>query len=716
MRYLKFQLLVIGWILGSWSSQAWATTLNYDQPTSGSIASVAQTNSYSFTADKGDVLNFTVVATKSITGTLGPCILLYDPNENQVDSAGGSYNTDVEMNGYQVVLSGTYTALISDCANAATGEYVIFVQKTNDPVGSVPLPFAIVKSGSIGSAAQSNAYTLTADKGDVLNFTVVATTSTSGTLGPCILLYNSAGTPLLDSAGGSYNTDVEMNGYVVPATGAYNVLIKDCADTATGDYKLFVQKTNDPINSVPIVFNQIQTGNIATGAQSNAYTFTGTMNDLLNFTVVTTTSASGTLGPCISLYNTTGTPVLDSAGGSYNTDVEMNGYKIPADGTYNVFIKDCADTATGSYTLATECIGVCVLPKPVLTSISPTSAIAGGKGFSLTVNGYGFASVLSQSVVEWNGVHLATGFVNTTQLTATVLASDITVPGTFEVTVDTPAHVGGISNPLPFTVLGAPATPIFSPVAGTYILPQSVKITDATSNAAIFYTTDGTNPATSPTRTAYSAPINVKITETIMAVAVANGFTSPVASATYKIESQAPPPVFSPAAGTYESVKTITLTDPITAAVIYYTTNGTVPTTSSTKYTGPITVSSTATIEAIAVAPGYSSSAVAKATYEILGSPSCLSAPATSISTPGTTLNAVVNTLGLTGSYIFQYGKSSTALTTSTSKTALSASTALVKASAQLTGLSTKTTYYFQVVATTAGGSCSSSVLSFTTN
>jgi hypothetical protein len=66
--HLKFQLLVIVWILGSWSSQAWATTLNlnYDQPTSGSIASVAQTNSYSFTADKDDVLNFTVVATKSI--------------------------------------------------------------------------------------------------------------------------------------------------------------------------------------------------------------------------------------------------------------------------------------------------------------------------------------------------------------------------------------------------------------------------------------------------------------------------------------------------------------------------------------------------------------------------------------------------------------------------------------------------------------------------
>jgi hypothetical protein len=46
----------------------------------------------------------------------------------------------------------------------------------------------------------------------------------------------------------------------------------------------------------------------------------------------------------------------------------------------------------------------------------------------------------------------------------------------------------------------------------------------------------------------------------------------------------------------------------------------------------------------------------------------------------------------------------------------LSASSGKVAASAKLTGLKTKTTYYYQVVVTTAGGVCSGAILSFTTN
>ncbi len=80
-------------------------------------------------------------------------------------------------------------------------------------------------------------------------------------------------------------------------------------------------------------------------------------------------------------------------------------------------------------------------------------------------------------------------------------------------------------------------------------------------------------------------------------------------------------PTFLPAPGTYNSAQTVTLTDTTTDATIYYTNDGTTPTTSSAVYSEPITVNSTETIQAIAGASGYSNSAVASAAYTITLSP-----------------------------------------------------------------------------------------------
>jgi hypothetical protein len=76
-------------------------------------------------------------------------------------------------------------------------------------------------------------------------------------------------------------------------------------------------------------------------------------------------------------------------------------------------------------------------------------------------------------------------------------------------------------------------------------------------------------------------------------------------------------PKFSVAAGTYSSAQTVSISDSTSGATIYYTTNGTTPTTSSTKYTGAISVGSSETLEAIATASGDSNSAVATAAYTI---------------------------------------------------------------------------------------------------
>jgi N-acetylneuraminic acid mutarotase len=79
----------------------------------------------------------------------------------------------------------------------------------------------------------------------------------------------------------------------------------------------------------------------------------------------------------------------------------------------------------------------------------------------------------------------------------------------------------------------------------------------------------------------------------------------------------AAPPTFSPAAGTYTSAQTVTISDTTSNATIYYTTNGTTPTTSSSVYSGAVAVSSTETIEAIATANGLANSAAASAVYTI---------------------------------------------------------------------------------------------------
>ena len=89
----------------------------------------------------------------------------------------------------------------------------------------------------------------------------------------------------------------------------------------------------------------------------------------------------------------------------------------------------------------------CIVQTPTNTSISPTSAIAGGAGFSLTVNGTNF---VSGSTVNFNGNARTTTFVSATQLSAAILASDIATTGIFNVTVTNPGD--GTSNGISFTV------------------------------------------------------------------------------------------------------------------------------------------------------------------------------------------------------------------------------------------------------------------------
>jgi hypothetical protein len=75
-------------------------------------------------------------------------------------------------------------------------------------------------------------------------------------------------------------------------------------------------------------------------------------------------------------------------------------------------------------------------------------------------------------------------------------------------------------------------------------------------------------------------------------------------------------PTFSPSPGNYTSSQTVTISYPA-GSTCYYTTNGLLPTSASTQYTGPITVSANTILQAVAIESNYTDSLVASGNYVI---------------------------------------------------------------------------------------------------
>ena len=198
------------------------------------------------------------------------------------------------------------------------------------------------------------------------------------------------------------------------------------------------------------------------------------------------------------------------------------------------------------------------------------------------------------------------------------------------------------------------AAPVITPNGGTFTTPQSVTMSSATGSASIFYTLDGSTPTTASTP--YTGAITVSTDTTVNAIATAAGYAqSGVSSATFTFSNQTPPVSFSPAAGTYLNAQTITISESDTNAKIYYTTDGTAPSASSTPYSGPIQVAASETIKAVAIDPALANSNIGTAAYVIQSGSSSINFSNGFGNTQGLTFNgsaapANTNQLQLTNS------------------------------------------------------------------
>jgi hypothetical protein len=107
-----------------------------------------------------------------------------------------------------------------------------------------------------------------------------------------------------------------------------------------------------------------------------------------------------------------------------------------------------------------------------------------------------------------------------------------------------------------------------------------------------------------------------------------------------KSPPHAVPPTFSPAGGSLTGAQSLTITAATPNSTVYYTIDGSVPSTSSTTYSGPINIGHSQTVNAIAVAQGYATSGVSAANFLITPIQPVISWPQPTAITYGTPLNS----------------------------------------------------------------------------
>jgi hypothetical protein len=214
-------------------------------------------------------------------------------------------------------------------------------------------------------------------------------------------------------------------------------------------------------------------------------------------------------------------------------------------------------------------------PAPTVTSLQPASATAGGGAFSLTVNGTNF---LSTSVVSFNGSPRATSYVSATQVTATILASDIASGGSYAVTVSNPTPGGGTSNAMALAVNNpTPAITGLQPssanagsaaftltVNGTGFVPTSTVTFNGTSRATSFVSATQLTAAITAADVSAVGSASVSVTNPAPGggAAMAASFAITAAPAAQAVLSQTSLSFPATTVGNTASAESVTLSNP----------------------------------------------------------------------------------------------------------------------------------------------------------
>jgi sugar lactone lactonase YvrE len=514
------------------------------------------------------------------------------------------------------------------------------------------------------------------------------------------------------------------NGDGIPATSADLSLPSDMALDSAGNIYI-ADEGNKRIREVLVVGGQTAAAPLAI---TTAYLPPGTEGTAYS----TTLAATGGTSPYT--WQASGLPgglnINTVTGEVYGTPTASGDFSVTAT-VYDSSSPE--ESASANFDLSIE--------QP-LFAINATSLPSGTVGMPYTTGSSTLVASGGAPPYAWSSIGLPGG-LNINTVTGVIYGTP-TISGDYSVYLSvydssSPERTSGVDRgltiyPAAIPPVQPPQPPGFSIPSGIYDKGTDLAITNPNEDAvseAVYYTMDYALKGISPTVSGavyYSGQISLQRSATVEAAVYDHtaGWSIP-AIATYDIRPDTP--VISPPSGTYTAAQSVTITGIDEGDTACYTTDGSDPSTNSSRiaYQGAFTVSQTETVTAEVYDPltgVYSHPATAEFTISIpmpvsggggpaVFAPTVQTDAATSITAASAALNGDITSndnSSITG-YGFLWGTSSSSLTNT-----LEAGTSDHTGSftATLGGLTAGTTYYFQAYATNEMGTGKGAVMSFT--
>jgi hypothetical protein len=296
----------------------------------GAIADAGESQCWRFAGRPGHRLRITLSVT---TGALAPRVDLLWPDGSARCGVGPRRSTctlDAE---------GSYTLLIRDAAGPGIGGYVLGILRLEEPTACNWEPYGILATGGlIRDPGDVGCRRFDGTAGDRVR---VRTLVTSGSPRPRTEIVGPDGTTRCVAV------DRERSECTVQQTGFFAILVEDDAGTATGSYRLALQRLNEPAGCQTLpsgigVEEGTWTGSIATPGETDCWRLDRDAWDHLRVRLLPT---GGAWQPAAEVLRPDGTTRCPLDGSDDFTCV------LDRDGVHTILVSDGGGLGTGDYEL-----------------------------------------------------------------------------------------------------------------------------------------------------------------------------------------------------------------------------------------------------------------------------------------------------------------------------------------------------------------------------